>query len=131
MEFNRRYVDIFLERIPQVAIKHEILLELKYVKKEYATKWVDKDGKPVDPPAPPTPVKKVAKSRKSKIVAPPTPITPAPVPVKPLLDDVSEKGYQQLCEYMALPRFQRPNLLGFCLVFVGQECHKILPYPSN
>jgi Predicted AAA-ATPase/PD-(D/E)XK nuclease superfamily len=128
MEINRRYVDIFLERIPQVDIKHEILLELKYIKKENANKWVDKDGKLVDPPAPPTPAKKVAKSKKPKTPAPAPPVVAAPVPVKPLLDDVMEKGYQQLCEYMALPRFQRPNLLGFCLVFVGVECAKILPY---
>ncbi|MEO0042034.1 MAG: hypothetical protein RL329_1482 [Bacteroidota bacterium] len=126
MEFQRRYVDVFLERIPQVAIKHEILLELKYVKKENATKWVDQDGKPVDAPAPPKPAKKVAKSHVPK--TPPPPIAPKPVPVKPLLDDVTEKGYQQLCAYMALPRFQQPNLLGFCLVFVGEECYKILPY---
>jgi hypothetical protein len=129
MEINRRYVDIFLERIPQVDIKHEILLELKYIKKENATKWLDKDGKLVDAPTPPPPVKKVAKSRKPKTPAPP--VVPAPVPVKSLLDDVAEKGYQQLCDYMVLPRFQRPNLLGFCLVFVGVECAKILPYSKN
>ncbi|MEO0044228.1 MAG: hypothetical protein RL329_3676 [Bacteroidota bacterium] len=129
MEINRRYVDIFLERIPQVDIKHEILLELKYVKKENRSKWADKDGKPVDAPAPPTPVKKVAKTRKPKTPAlPVAPALPAPVPVKPLLEDVAERGYQQLCEYMALPRFQRPNLLGFCLVFVDKECYQILPY---
>jgi hypothetical protein len=132
MEFNRRYIDIFLERIPQVDIKHEIVLELKYVKKENATKWVDKDGKPVDAPAPPVPAKKAAKSRKPKTPpAPVAPLLPAPVPVRPLLEDVAERGYQQLCEYMALPRFQRPNLLGFCLVFVGKECYQILPYSQN
>jgi hypothetical protein len=132
MELNGRYVDVFLERIPQADIKHEILLELKYVKKENAMKWADKDGKPVDPPTPPpVPVKKGAKARKPKTPAPPLPVVPTPVPVKPLLDDVSERGYQQLCEYMAMSRFQRPNLLGFCLVFVGKECHKILPYHSN
>jgi PD-(D/E)XK nuclease superfamily len=132
MEFQRRYIDIFLERIPQVDIKYEILLELKYVKKENRSKWADKDGKPVDAPAPPTPVKKVAKSRKTKTpVPPPAPIVPAPAPVKPLLEDVAERGYQQLCEYMALPRFQRPNLLGFCLVFVDKECYKILPFPTE
>ncbi|MEO0044593.1 MAG: hypothetical protein RL329_4041 [Bacteroidota bacterium] len=132
MEINRRYVDVFLERIPQVNIKYEILLELKYVKKENRSKWADKDGKLVDAPAPPTPVKKVVKSRKTKLpVAPVTPAEPAPVPVKPLLEDVAERGYQQLCEYMALPRFQRPNLLGFCLVFVDKECYKILPYHPN
>jgi hypothetical protein len=131
MEHQRRYIDVFLERIPQVDIKHEILLELKYVKKENRSKWADKDGKPVDAPAPPTPVKKVAKTRKPKTPAPPVaPALPTPVPVKPLLEDVAERGYQQLCEYMALPRFQRPNLLGFCLVFVDKECYKVLPYPS-
>jgi hypothetical protein len=129
MEVNRRYVDIFLERIPQVDIKHEILLELKYVKKENRLKWADKDGKPVDAPAPPKPAKKVAKTRKTQTPAPPiVPALPVPVPVKPLLEDVAERGYQQLCEYMELPRFQRPNLLGFCLVFVDKECYKILPY---
>jgi hypothetical protein len=126
IEHQRRFIDIFLEKIPQVEIKHEILLELKYIKKENANKWLDKDGNLVEPPAPPQPVKKVAKSRKK--LPPVTPVVPAPVPVKPLLDDVIEKGYQQLCEYMVLPRFQRPNLLGFCLVFVGMECKKILPY---
>jgi Predicted AAA-ATPase len=129
MEHQRRFIDVFLERIPQVDIKHEIVLELKYVKKENRSKWADKDGKPVDAPAPPTPVKKVAKSRKPKTPAPPVaPALPTPVPVKPLLEDVAERGYQQLCEYMALPRFQRPNLLGFCLVFVDKECAQILPY---
>jgi hypothetical protein len=129
IEHQRRFIDIFLERIPQVDIKHEIVLELKYVKKENRSKWADKDGKPVDAPAPPTPVKKVAKSRKPKTPAlPVAPVLPAPVPVKPLLEDVAERGYQQICEYMALPRFQRPNLLGFCLVFVDKECYKILPY---
>jgi hypothetical protein len=127
IEHQRRFIDIFLEKIPQVDIKHEILLELKYIKKENANKWLDKDGNLVEPPAPPQPVKKVAKSRK-KLPPPVTPVVPAPVPVKPLLDDVIDKGYQQLCEYMVLPRFQRPNLLGFCLVFVGTECRKILPY---
>jgi hypothetical protein len=132
MELNRRYIDVFLERIPQVDIKYEIVLELKYVKKENRSKWADKDGKPVDAPAPPTPVKKVAKSRKTKTpVPPPAPVVAAPVPVKPLLEDVAERGYQQLCEYMALPRFQRPNLLGFCLVFVDKECYKILPFPTE
>jgi Predicted AAA-ATPase len=129
IEHQRRFIDVFLERIPQVDIKHEIVLELKYVKKENRSKWADKDGKPVDAPAPATPAKKVAKSRKAQPPAPPVaPALPAPVPVKPLLEDVAERGYQQLCEYMALPRFQRPNLLGFCLVFVDKECSQILPY---
>jgi hypothetical protein len=132
IEHQRRFIDIFLERIPQVDMKYEILLELKYVKKENRSKWADKDGKPVDAPAPLTPVKKVAQSRKTKTPVPPVaPAMPAPVPVKPLLEDVAERGYQQLCEYMALPRFQRPNLLGFCLVFVDKECYKILPFPSE
>jgi hypothetical protein len=33
-EEETRYPDIFLERIPQVNIKHEVVLELKYIKKE-------------------------------------------------------------------------------------------------
>jgi hypothetical protein len=32
------------------------------------------------------------------------------------------------CGSASLPRFQRPNLLGFCLVFVDKECYQILPY---
>ena len=102
------------------------------MKKENQSKWADKDGKPVDAPAPLTPVKKIAKSRKTKTPAPPVAqAMPTPVPVKPLLEDVAERGYQQLCEYMALPRFQRPHLLGFCLVFVDKECYKILPFPTE
>jgi Predicted AAA-ATPase/PD-(D/E)XK nuclease superfamily len=126
-EVEKRYIDIFLERIPQVNIKHEIVLELKYIKKENADKWVDKDDKIVDPPTPVL-VKKVSKSRKPK-VAPPPP-APKPIPVKPLLDHVVEKATVQLADYMQLARFQRPNLLGFCLVYVGHECKRILPYPS-
>jgi Predicted AAA-ATPase/PD-(D/E)XK nuclease superfamily len=128
MEIHKKYVDIFLERIPQVDIPHEILLELKYVKKEDAEKWLDKDGKLVDPPASAKPAKKVAKPRKTKVVALPVPVA---IPVKPLLEDVCEKGAIQLAEYMEMPRFQRPNLLGFCLVYVGNECYKILPYQKK
>jgi hypothetical protein len=122
MEVEKRYIDIFLERIPQVAIKHEILIELKYIKKENADKWLDKDGKMVDPPT-----KKITKTRKKQIISP---SVPKPIPVKSLLEDVCEKGAVQLAEYMQLSRFQRPNLLGFCLVYVGNECKKILTYPN-
>jgi hypothetical protein len=45
-----------------------------------------------------------------------------------LLDHVIEKATIQLADYMQLARFQRPNLLGFCLVYVGNECKQILPY---
>jgi Predicted AAA-ATPase/PD-(D/E)XK nuclease superfamily len=124
-EVEKRFIDIFLERIPQVNIKHEILLELKYLKKENADKWIDKDEKIVDPP-PPVTTKKVAKPRKTKV--PPPPSAPKPIPVRPLLDHVVEKATVQLSEYMQLQRFQRPNLLGFCLVYVGNECKHILPY---
>jgi Predicted AAA-ATPase/PD-(D/E)XK nuclease superfamily len=125
-EVEKRFIDIFLERIPQVNIKHEILLELKYIKKENAEQWVDKDGKIVDPPTPIV-TKKVAKSRKPKVDSPPT--APKSIPVKPLLDHVIEKATIQLAEYMQLARFQRPDLLGFCLVYVGNECKKIITYP--
>jgi Predicted AAA-ATPase/PD-(D/E)XK nuclease superfamily len=125
-EVEKRFIDIFLERIPQVNIKYEILLELKYIKKENAHQWVDKDDKIVDPPIVP---KKVAKSRKTKAVLPPS--EPKPIPVKPLLDHVIEKATIQLAEYMELTRFQRPNLLGFCLVYVGNECKKILSYAKK
>jgi Predicted AAA-ATPase/PD-(D/E)XK nuclease superfamily len=121
-EVEKRFIDIFLERIPQVNIKHEVLIELKYIKKENADKWVDKDEKIVDPPALP---KKVAKTRKTNVALPTTPL---PIPVKPLLDHVIEKATVQLADYMQLARFQRPNLLGFCLVYVGNECKQILSY---
>jgi hypothetical protein len=124
-EVEKRFIDVFLERIPQVTIKYEILLELKYIKKENAHQWVDKDDKIVDPPTPVKP-KKVAKNPKSKV--PPPPLAPKPIPVKPLFDHVVEKATIQLAEYMQLARFQRPNLLGFCLVYVGNECKKILHY---
>jgi hypothetical protein len=127
-EVEKRFIDIFLERIPQVNIKHEILLELKYIKKENEHQWVDKDDKIVDPPTPIT-TKKVAKSRKPKVPAPPS--TPKPIPVKPLFEHVVEKATIQLAEYMQLKRFQRPHLLGFCLVYVGSECKKIIPYAPN
>lgn len=117
-EHKKKYVDIFLERIPQVNIKHEIIFELKYIKKENELKWADKDGNIVDAPA--------KKSRKK--VATLAPNTP---PVKPLLEDVAARGLEQLANYMKLPRFQRENLLGFCLVFVNTECKRILPYTSS
>jgi hypothetical protein len=129
-EVEKRFIDIFLERIPQVDIKHEILLELKYIKKENADKWIDKDEKVVDPPTPVTPPKKVAKPRKTKVPSPTMPELPKPIPVKPLFDHVVEKGTIQLAEYMQLQRFQRPNLLGFCVVYIGSECRKIIPYLS-
>jgi hypothetical protein len=131
-ESKGKYVDIFLERIPQVFIKHEIVLELKYIKKEDRLKWVDYQGNIVDPP--PSAKSSVAmpakKGRKPKVQPAPVlvPVTPTNPPVKTLLDYVSENGAVQLAGYMELPYYQRPNLLGFCLVFVGNECHKILPY---
>jgi hypothetical protein len=137
LEINGKYVDIFLERIPQVAIKHEILLELKYIKKEDALKWVDKDEKIVDPPAsanPPvgTPAKKGRKPKQVASPVPtPTPVIPANPPVKSLLEHVSEKGAAQLADYMTADYFNRPNLLAYCLVFVGSECKKVLPYRPN
>ena len=124
-EVEKRFIDIFLERISQVNIKHEILLELKYIKKENEHQWVDKDDKIVDPPTPVS-TKKVAKSRKTKVPLPEP--APKPIPVKPLLDYVVEKGTIQLAEYMELKRFQQANILGFCLVYVGNECKKIIPY---
>jgi hypothetical protein len=127
-EVEKRFIDIFLERIPQVSIKQEIVIELKYIKKENADKWLDKDGKIVDAPAPVKPVKTPkagAKPRKTKVVPPSIPL---PVPVKPLLEDVIEKATIQLSEYMQLKRFQRGDVLGFCLVYVGNECRKILQY---
>ncbi len=127
-EIEGKYPDIFLERIPQVNIKHEIVLELKYIKKEDGLKWLDYQGNIVDPPvsAPSTPAKK---GRKSK--TPPASAIPANPPVISLLDDVAEKGAKQLAGYMESNYLQRPNILGFCLVFVGNECKKILPYQAS
>ncbi len=126
-EIEGKYPDIFLERIPQVPIKYEIVLELKYIKKEDGQKWCDKEGNLVDPPNAVAP-KKVAKTRKTKEAAQPALATPVNPPVISLLDSVSEKGAQQLAGYMEADYLQRPNILGFCLVFVGSECQRILPY---
>jgi hypothetical protein len=115
---------------PPVNIKYEIVIELKYIKKENATKWADADGKPVDPPAPPTPTK--TKGRKKKSDAN-NPIPPTPVVftgVKPLLDDVIERGKEQLAKYMSLTRLNRPDVLGFCLVYVGSEWKHVWAHPK-
>jgi Predicted AAA-ATPase len=127
MEEEKRFVDIFLERIPQVYIKHEILIELKYIKKENGDKWVDKDGNLVSPSrllrdVPSVQGSKIKTRKKNQDALLPNP------PVKSLLDKVSDEGLTQLGAYMTSPRFQRPNLLGFCLVFVNTECKRILPY---
>ncbi len=131
-EDKSKYVDIFLERLPQVNIKHEILLELKYIKKEDRLKWVDNQGNIVDPPASakPTGTTPAKKGRKPKVqTAPATPALPTNPPVMSLLESVSTQGAAQLAGYMESEYFsKRPNILGFCLVFVGNECHKILPY---
>jgi Predicted AAA-ATPase len=134
-ESKGKYVDIFLERIPQVNIKHEIVLELKYIKKEDGLKWVDNQGNIVNPPASAkplvaTPAKKGRKPKVQPVVAL-VPTTPANPPVKSLLEHVSAEGAVQLAGYMESSYFQRPNILGFCLVFVGNECHKILPYQRS
>ena len=86
---------------------------------------MDKDDKIVDPPTPVS-TKKVAKPRKTKVPLPEPALKP--IPVKPLLDYVVEKGTIQLAEYMELKRFQQANILGFCLVYVGSECKKIISY---
>jgi hypothetical protein len=131
IESEKTFLDIFLERIPQVNIKYEIVIELKYIKKENATKWADADGKPVDPPAAATPAPKT-KGRKKKSDSNNT-LTPTPVVftgVKPLLDDVIERGKEQLAKYMVLPRYNRPDVFGFCLVYVGDECKHVWTHPK-
>jgi Predicted AAA-ATPase len=130
-EIEGKYPDIFLERIPQVPIKYEIVLELKYIKKEDKNKWLDKDGNLVSPPTATAAQKKVAKPRKTQVTPPAAPATPANPPVISLLDDVSEKGANQLAGYMESDYLQRPNVLGFCLVFVSHECVKIVPYSKK
>jgi hypothetical protein len=131
LEVQSKYVDIFLERRPQVNIKHEILLELKYIKKEDGFKWLDAQGNLVAPPTSTLPVvsttPKKGRKPKPKLVST-TPVNP---PVISLLESVAEAGAKQLANYMTADYFKRPNLLGYCLVFVGNECKKILPYLSN
>ncbi|MEO0044718.1 MAG: hypothetical protein RL329_4167 [Bacteroidota bacterium] len=124
-EIEGKYPDIFLERIPQVPIKHEIVIELKYIKKEDGLKWLDNQGNIVDPPQAPTTTPKKGRKPKTPVV----PVMPANPPVISLLDDVAAKGTKQLAGYMQSNYLQRPNVLGFCLVFVGNDCLKILPYP--
>ena len=87
------FPDIFLERIPQVDIKHEVVIELKYIK------LAD--------------IEKEEKIEK----------TPDFVSI---LDKTTTEGTIQIEKYMATDRFQRPNILGFCLVFVGNECQRIV-----
>jgi hypothetical protein len=125
-EVEGKYPDIFLERIPQVNIKHEIVIELKYIKKEDGLKWLDSQGNIVDSPDGITAKKK---GRKPKIA--PAAVVPTGPPVISLLEDVTEKGTQQLARYMASDYLQRPNILGFCLVFVGNECQKIVLYQKD
>ena len=87
------FPDIFLERIPQVDIKHEVVIELKYIKLADSEKE-EKTEKTAD--------------------------------YISLLDKAIAEGTQQIEKYMATARFQRPNIRGFCLVFVGNECQKII-----
>ncbi|MEN9610811.1 MAG: hypothetical protein RLZZ628_1625, partial [Bacteroidota bacterium] len=125
-EEETRYPDIFLERIPQVNIKHEVVLELKYIKKEDRLKWVDNQDNIVDPPASLSAApKKKGRKPKTPVVA----VVPTNPPVRTLLEAIAEQGTQQLRHYMAMERFKRPNTLGFCLIFVGNECAQIIDYP--
>ena len=88
------YPDIFIEKIPQAKIKYEIVIELKYVKKEDAEK-IDKQTN------------------------------------RNVVELITEKGVQQLHDYMTTDRFQRPDIKGFCIVFVGNECRSIIPFEEN
>jgi hypothetical protein len=45
-----------------------------------------------------------------------------------LVDLAIEKGVQQLNDYMTTQRFNRPDIKGFCVVFVGNECSNIIPF---
>ena len=92
------FPDIFLERIPQVDIKHEVVIELKYIK-----------------------LADIEKEEKSEKAA----------DYISLLDKATAEGTQQIEKYMATARFQRPNIRGFCLVFVGNECQKIIERVPN
>jgi hypothetical protein len=127
-EIDSRYPDIFLERIPQVNIKHEVVIELKYIKKEDSLKWLDNEGNMIETTSSTT--KK--KGRKAKNAPNPPPVTvpntPIPVGTITLFDSVVEQGTKQLVGYMQSERFQRPNILGFCLIFVGNDCKKIINY---
>ena len=87
------FPDIFLERIPQVDIKHEVVIELKYIK-----------------------LADIEKEEKAEKTA----------DYVSLLDKTVSEGTEQIEKYMATARFQRPHILGFCLVFVGNECQRIV-----
>jgi hypothetical protein len=87
-ETNSTYPDIFLERIPQANIPYEIVIELKYIKKENAGDTA-------------------------------------------LINDVITQGTNQLNNYMSTPRFNRPDVKGFCLIFVGNECQHIINHQNN
>jgi hypothetical protein len=128
-EIDSRYPDIFLERIPQVNIKHEVVIELKYIKKEDALKWLDSEGNMIETTSSTTAKKKGRKAKNAPNPPPVTvPNTPIPVGTITLFDSVVEQGTKQLVGYMQSERFQRPNILGFCLIFVGNDCKKIINY---
>jgi hypothetical protein len=129
-ESEGKYPDIFLERIPQVQIPYEIVIELKYIKKEDALKSVEKQAngtfKIIEPPQTAPTKPKRGKAAKVKVA----PVVPAnPLDITPF-DATVEQGTNQLQMYMKSQKFDRPNVLGFCLVFVGNECKKIVAYPS-
>jgi hypothetical protein len=129
-ESEGKYPDIFLERIPQVQIPYEIVIELKYIKKEDALKTIEKQAngtfKIIEPPQTAPAKPKRGKAAKVK-VAPVVPANPSDITV---FDATIEQGTNQLQMYMKSQKFDRPNVLGFCLVFVGNECQKIVAYPS-
>ena len=90
------FPDIFLERIPQVDIKHEVVIELKYIKiADIEKEETDKKDNPT-----------------TETVS--------------LFDKTVAEGTTQIEKYMATAHFQRLNIRGFCLVFVGNECQKII-----
>jgi Predicted AAA-ATPase len=133
-ESEGKYPDIFLERIPQVNIPYEIVIELKYIKKEDALKFVEKqlDGsfKILESPTEDTKPKR-GKAKKIKPAATIVPNIAVPITSNlTLLDAITEQGTNQLKIYMHSQKFERPNVLGFCLVFVGNECQKMVTYPT-
>jgi hypothetical protein len=79
----------------------------------------------VDPPASLNVVpKKKGRKPKTPVVA----VAPTNPPVRTLLEAIAEQGTQQLTNYMQMERFKRPNTLGFCLIFVGNQCAQIIDY---
>jgi hypothetical protein len=94
-ESKRGYPDIFLERMPNKPLTFDVVLELKYVKKSAVKKTRVKKGD----------AQKVTNE-------------------KSLLEKVVTEAQTQLDGYMTNERFNRPDVRGFYVVFLGGTVYK-------